>query len=41
MAIGKGALTDNEQRTALHYAVAYDRTAAVKVSQSRAPPVSV
>lgn len=30
MAIGKGALTDGEQRTALHYAVAYDRTPAVK-----------
>ncbi|KAL4451917.1 hypothetical protein ABPG75_007579 [Micractinium tetrahymenae] len=30
MAIGKGDLADSEQRTALHYAVAYDRAPAVK-----------
>ena len=31
MAIGKGALADSEQRTALHYAVAYDKPDALQV----------
>lgn len=35
MAIGKGDLADSEQRTALHYAVAYDRAPAVKVGALR------
>lgn len=35
MAIGKGGLTDGEGRSALHYAVAYDKPAAVQVRLGR------